>query len=75
MNGKIINPESGRPVNILGKLGQRILGNLYKQHGGKSTSTKKIKNKPKKKSKSTSKNPKVISKKKSIDNHIKTLFQ
>ena len=51
MNGKIINPESGRPVNILGKLGQRILGNLYKQHGGKSTSTKKNKNKPKKKRK------------------------
>ena len=46
MNDKIINPESGRPVKILGKIGQKVLGNLFRQSGGKSSSSK---NKPKKK--------------------------
>tara|TARA_B100000242_G_scaffold294375_1_gene276904 strand:+ start:10249 stop:10476 length:228 start_codon:yes stop_codon:yes gene_type:complete len=74
MNDKIINPESGRPVKILGKIGQRILGNLYRQTGGKSDSSKK-KNKPKKpRSKNTNKKSKSISKKSSIDKHIQQLF-
>lgn len=72
MNDKIINPESGRPVKILGKIGQRILGNLYRQTGGKSPSSKK-KNKPR--SKNTNKKSKSISKKSSIDKHIQQLFQ
>ena len=75
MNDKIINPESGRPVKILGKIGQRILGNLYRQAGGKSPSSKK-KNKPKKlRTKNTNKKPKPISEKSSIDKHIQQLFQ
>ena len=72
MNDKIINPESGRPVKILGKIGQRILGNLYRQNGGKSPSSKK-KNKPR--SKNTNKKSKSISEKNSIDKHIQQLFQ
>ena len=28
---KIVNPETGRKVNIFGKLGQRVLGNYLKQ--------------------------------------------
>lgn len=75
MNDKIINPESGRPVKILGKIGQKILGNLYRQTGGKSPSSKK-KNKPKKpRTKTTNKKPKPISEKSSIDKHIQQLFQ
>lgn len=75
MNGKIINPESGRPVKILGKIGQKILGNLYRQTGGKSPFSKK-KNKSKKpRSKNTKKKPKSISENSSIDNHIQQLFQ
>ena len=75
MNGKIINPKSGRPVKILGKIGQKILGNLYRQTGGKSPSSKK-KNKLKKpRTKNKNKKPKTISENKSIDNQIKQLFQ
>lgn len=73
MNDKIINPESGRPVKILGKIGQKVLGNLYRQSGGKSSSSE---NKPKKKrTKNTKKKPKPISEKSSIDKHIQQLFQ
>ena len=70
MNDKIINPESGRPVKILGKIGQKVLGNLYRQSGGKSSSSE---NKPKKKR--TKKKPKAISKNDSIDKQIKQLFK
>ena len=73
MNDKIINPESGRPVKILGKIGQKVLGNLFRQSGGKSSSSE---NKPKKKrTKNTNKKSKPISEKSSIDKHIQQLFQ
>tara|TARA_E500000178_G_scaffold349507_1_gene406528 strand:+ start:264 stop:491 length:228 start_codon:yes stop_codon:yes gene_type:complete len=75
MNGKIINPESGRPVKILGKLGQKILRNLYIQNGGRTSSSKKKTNPKKIKSKIIKKNPRVVSENKSIDNQIKLLFQ
>tara|TARA_Y200000002_G_scaffold199993_1_gene165001 strand:- start:1559 stop:1786 length:228 start_codon:yes stop_codon:yes gene_type:complete len=75
MNGKIINPESGRPVKILGKLGQKILQNLYIQNGGRSSSSKKKTNPKKIKSKITKKKSRVVSENKSIDNQIKLLFQ
>ena len=72
MNDKIINPESGRPVKILGKSEvKEYLVTAARQTGGKSPLLKRKINHDQK---NTNKKSKSISKK-FIDKHIQQLFQ